>query len=334
MQFNETDLAFATRLMEQEGYFYFFEHGAAGHKLIIANQASAFKDIPGAAMHLGGDIDATLVTDWSRPAHTARGKMKLKDYDPEQPDTLLQAEKTHHAEDRRHPQREDFRWPANTFHSGTVADRSQWEMEAAEAQASLFEGASRFGRLVPGGKFTLVAAPRAPMTAPTSCAPSAITRPTTPGCRRAAQPPTPTISPAFSPPCPGVSQWPRRARAWRAIHTALVLGPQHNAGDAIKSQDGEEIYTDKLGRVKVRFYWDHRAEATGGQSVWARVIQPWAGKGWGAQFIPRVGTEVAVAFVDGDPDRPIVIGGLYNGRDTPIYSAGEKTKSGFRSRST
>jgi type VI secretion system secreted protein VgrG len=84
----------------------------------------------------------------------------------------------------------------------------------------------------------------------------------------------------------------------------------------------------------VRFYWDHRREATGGDAIWARVIQPWAGKGWGAQFIPRVGTEVAVAFVDGDPDRPIVIGGLYNGRDNPIYTKADKTKSGFRSRSS
>src|SRR5262249_16667037 len=107
------------------------------------------------------------------------------------------------------------------------------------------------------------------------------------------------------------------------IHVAIVLGPQ-----------GEEIYTDDLARVKVRFYWDHRDEATDSESVWARVIQPWAGKGWGAQFIPRVGTEVAVAFVDGDPDRPIVVGGLYNGRDTPIYSKDDKTKSGFRTRSS
>jgi type VI secretion system secreted protein VgrG len=102
----------------------------------------------------------------------------------------------------------------------------------------------------------------------------------------------------------------------------------------IKSQDGEEIYTDQYGRVKVRFYWDHRGEATGAHAVWARVIQPWAGKGWGAHFIPRVGTEVAVAFVDADPDRPIIIGGLYNARDMPIWPVAEKTKSGFRSRTS
>jgi type VI secretion system secreted protein VgrG len=86
--------------------------------------------------------------------------------------------------------------------------------------------------------------------------------------------------------------------------------------------------------VKVRFFWDHRSEATDAQDVWARVIMPWAGNGWGAQFIPRIGTEVAVAFVDGDPDRPIVVGGLYNDQMTPIYASSDKTKSGFRTRSS
>jgi type VI secretion system secreted protein VgrG len=148
---------------------------------------------------------------------------------------------------------------------------------------------------------------------------------------------TPTYSNSFT--CfPSPTTWRQHMITARprmdGVHTALVMGPQSDKDTDIKSQDGEEIHTDDHGRVKVRFYWDHRREATGGDAVWARVIQPWAGKGWGAQFIPRVGTEVAVAFVDGDPDRPIVIGGLYNGRDTPIYSKADKTKSGFRSRSS
>ena len=118
------------------------------------------------------------------------------------------------------------------------------------------------------------------------------------------------------------------------IYAALVMGPQSSAQSTIAVQSGEEIYTDDMARVKVRFYFDWRAESTGSNAVWARVIQPWAGKGWGAQFIPRVGTEVAVAFVDGDPDRPIVIGGLYNGAQAPIYLTADKTKSGIRTRST
>src|SRR5260370_10420087 len=85
------------------------------------------------------------------------------------------------------------------------------------------------------------------------------------------------------------------------LHTAIVLGPS-----------GEEIHTDDQGRIKIRFFWDWREDATADSSDWARVVQPWAGNQWGGQFIPRVATKDAVAFMDGDPDPPIVIGGLAN----------------------
>ena len=271
--------------------------------------------------------------DASRARHTARGKMKLKVYDPEKPDTVLQAEKATTLTTGGKDQRDDFRWPANTFQSSSVTERSQWEMEAAEAEASQFDGASKFARLVPGGKFKLSSRPASPyddtyvlrMVSHQASDESWLTAGATPAYANQF-----VCFPASVPwRQPMVTPRPRMD----GIHTALVLGPQHGKAAAVKSQDGEEIHTDALGRVKVRFYWDHREEATGGQAVWARVVQPWAGKGWGAQFIPRVGTEVAVAFVDADPDRPIVIGGLYNGRDSPIFSDQEKTKSGFRTRS-
>ncbi len=335
VQFNESDLHFATRLMEEEGYFYFFEHEETAHRLIVANQNTAFKDIQGASMHMhGGDTDGTLITSWSRTAATARGRMKLKDYDPENPDTALQAEKATTLKTGGAPQRDDFRWPALTFHDTTVADRSGWEMEAAEARASLYEGASQFGRLVAGGKITIADKPATPANgayairgvAHHATDESWLTQGGTASYanRFTALP--------FGVPWRQPMATPRPRM--EGIHTALVLGQNTGSGQQPKSQEGEEIFTDSLARVKVRFYWDHRAEATGGGACWARVVQPWAGKGWGAQFVPRVGTEVAVAFVDGDPDRPIVIGGLYNGRDTPIYSSDEKTKSGFRSRSS
>jgi type VI secretion system secreted protein VgrG len=108
------------------------------------------------------------------------------------------------------------------------------------------------------------------------------------------------------------------------LYSAVVIGPE-----------GEEIHTDKLGRIKVRLRWDHLSSATAGGSIWVRVVQPWAGNGWGWQFLPRVGTEVAVAFMDGDPDRPVVVGGLYNGDQTPPFAlTGQKTVSGLRTRSS
>ncbi len=324
VQFNETDLHFATRLMEEEGWFYFFEHEASKHTLVIANQNQAFKAIAGADLHtVGGETEGTYVGDFNHAAVTARGKMKFKDYDPVKPDTLLENEQPTTLKTAGAPTRDDFRWPALTFETDTVTDRTKREMEAAEATASLFDGTTRFGGIVPGGKFTLASQPASPYD-DTYVVQSTIHQVSDETWITGGG--TADYSNRFT--CfPASVTWRQPLITPRprmdGIHTAIVLGP-----------DGEEIYTDDLARVKVQFYWDHRKDATPDMAVWARVIMPWAGKGWGAQFIPRVGTEVAVAFVDGDPDRPIVVGGLYNGRDTPIYSKADKTKSGIRTRTS
>ena len=335
VQFDETDLQFAARLMEEEGYFYFFRHTDSAHTLIVANQNAAFTDIPTGTLHLRAGVEGSkLITDWSRGAATARGKMKLQDYDPENADTPVQAEKPTTLTTGGASQRDDFRWPALTFDNSMATNRTQWEMEAAEARAALYDGASQFGGLVPGGKINLADQPALPTNGSyavrvVSHHASDDTWLTQGGTASYAN--RFTVLP-FAVPWRQPMATPRPRMT--GIHTALVLGPDTASGQAVQSNGQEEIFTDDLARVKMRFYWDHRSEATGGGACWARVVQPWAGKGWGAQFLPRVGTEVAVAFVDGDPDRPIVIGGLYNGRDTPIYAKADKTKSGFRSRSS
>jgi len=340
VQFNESDLTFATRLMEEEGWFYFFQHEEKKHTLVIANQNVAFQDIDDATLFLvGGDDDTYKLLDFNHAAGTARGKMTYRDYDPTKPDTLLHNEQPTKLQTGGKNARDHFRWPAVTFDNSTVADRTRWEMQAAEAAAALYHGASHFGGMVAGGKFTVDSKPANPdydgsyVVRSVSHHASDDTWLTDGGSALysntfVAFPVTGKSAVTWRQ--PRVTPRPRM----EGIHTALVMGPQHSKDAQIKSQSGEEIYTDDLARVKVRFYWDWRGESTGDASCWARVIQPWAGKGWGAQFIPRVGTEVAVAFVDGDPDRPIVIGGLYNGRDTPVYADAEKTKSGIRTRSS
>jgi type VI secretion system secreted protein VgrG len=107
------------------------------------------------------------------------------------------------------------------------------------------------------------------------------------------------------------------------VYSAVVIGPE-----------GKDIFSDALGRVKVRFPWDRRQESTPDGSIWVRVIQSWAGLRFGCQFLPRVGSEVAVAFVDGDIDRPVIVGCLFNGREKPIFPPKvDETKSGIRTRS-
>ncbi len=336
VQFNETDLHFATRLMEEEGWFYFFQHTDSAHTLVIAKDNSSFTAVPNATLRIGGANAAENpeVTGFTKSSSTVIGKWTLNDYDPENPTTALKSEQPTTLKTTGAATRDAFRWPALTAAAATVTDRAEFEMQAAEAAASLFEGVTSFGALVAGGTFTLSSRPANDFDDTYAL------RGVTHQARDDSwlnQGGSANYSCQFSCFLNSV-KWrqPMTTRRPRmdGIHTGLVLGPDTAVAAAIKMQDGEEIHTDDLGRVKVRFFWDTRGEATGGNAVWARVVQPWAGNGWGAQFIPRVGTEVAVSFVDGDPDRPMVLGGLYNGVAAPIYLKADKTKIGFRTRST
>src|SRR5690606_6858365 len=109
----------------------------------------------------------------------------------------------------------------------------------------------------------------------------------------------------------------------RGPQTAIVVGPA-----------GEEIHTDDFGRVRVQFHWDRVGRKDQKSSCWVRVAQSWAGKQWGTSFIPRVGMEVVVGFLEGDPDRPLVIGAVYNADNMPPYGPDSKTQSGIKTRSS
>jgi type VI secretion system secreted protein VgrG len=335
VQFNETDYAFALRLMEQEGWYYYFEHTDQKHTLVVTDKNATFQNIPNSTLHLAvNDNDLGGILDWKQPVRTTTGSFAMGDYDPENPGTKLYNMQKTVLKAGGADARDVYRWPALTNANTIVEGRSKFQIEAAEAATSLYQGTSHFGGLVPGAKFTLTNTPAGPDDG------AFVLR----SVRHVIEDSTWISNDGNVAYRNGFEAF-KTATTWReplatprprmeGVHSALVMGPQSNAATDIKMQSGEEIYTDDLARVKVRFYWDWRAEATGSASVWARVIQPWAGNGWGTQFIPRVGTEVAVAFVDGDPDRPIVIGGLYNGVSAPIYSKADATKTGIRTRSS
>ena len=336
VQFNESDLHFATRLMEEEGWFYFFQHAAGAHTLVIANANTAFQAISGATLYLlGGGDDTYQLLDFNQAAITVRGKMTFSDYDPENPDTQLDSEQPTVLATGGGPARDHFRWPALSFDQRHHHQPHEVGNGSGRGRGVTVRRGQPFRRHGGRRKVHHHQQARQPVRRHLCVA-----RRDAPGLGRylaepgAARPRIRTGSWPSPRRPPGASRWSRRGRAWTASTPRWSWGRRAVRRPTIKSQSGEEIYTDDLARVKVRFYWDHRGESTGDASIWARVIQPWAGKGWGAQFIPRVGTEVAVAFVDGDPDRPIVIGGLYNGRDTPIYAKTEATKSGIRTRSS
>jgi type VI secretion system secreted protein VgrG len=325
VQFNETDLQFATRLMEETGLYYFFEHSADQHTFVVADSNNAFQPIPDGTLRFNANIRGEdVLTAWHSPRATIHGQVTLKDYDPTQPSKMLEATDDGAQDIPGAKSRDVFLWPAATFDHGIVAGRSKFMMDAAMASDAVVSGAGAFRPLTAGATFTLEADADAGIQgasyavrwmsfeavdeswstdgAPAFYANSFESFDTSTQWRQ-----------PFSVPKPDMG----------GVHSGIVLGPQ-----------GEEIYTDEYGRVKVQFFWDHWNEATADLSIWARVVQPWAGNGWGTQFIPRVGTEVAVAFMNGDADHPVVLGGLYNGQQMPIYPVAEKTKSGLRTRSS
>ena len=325
VQFNETDLQFATRLLEESGYFYFFEHEAGQHTLVVTDNNDAFPDIPGASLRFDANITGEdVLTAWNRPTGTTHGKVTLKDYDPIQPSRNLQAQDEGDQDVSGASKRDVFIWPAATHDTKVVATRSQLMIQAAVASVAVVNGAGAFRPLVAGGTYILE---QDPLTQEqnvkhvvrwmsfeavdeswsTDGAPAFYAN------SFECFPATVTWRQPFSVDRPDMS----------GVHSAIVLGPK-----------GQEIYTDDYGRVKVQFFWDYRKEATADKAIWARVVQPWAGNRWGWQFTPRIGSEVAVAFIDGDADRPVVLGGLYNGDQMPIFKESEKTKGGLRTRST
>lgn len=324
VQYNETDLAFVTRLMEEEGYFYFFEHKDNAHTLVIANANTAFAVIPESAMRVSPDGQGLVdcLTAWEPAKSVAHGRVRLTDYDHTAPGKALDASTSTVFSTAQAARRDVTRWPAGTTDPQEVNARVRRRIEAAEAAASLIAGKGGHGGFVPGGKFNVTeSGARDGEYVVRGVTHRARDESWVAGGQKQSYENDFTAFPA-------ATAWRDRLSVPRprmdGIYSGKVIGVP-----------GEEIYTDKYGRVKVRLMWDARPDATADGAIWVRVMQAWTANTWGWHFLPRVGTEVAVGFMDGDPDRPVVLGGLFNGNDMPVFPLpDQKTKSGLRTRSS
>jgi type VI secretion system secreted protein VgrG len=324
-QYNETDLHFIQRLLEQEGFYYVFEQSAGDHIMVVTNQNQSFPASPKpvlSVIHEGNNID--VLSEWRAMRATATGSVRLMDYNPS-PNTLPDGTTTASPSVTGDAQRDVMMWPALATVASEVTARTKIAIEAATAEAALIETAGSNHTLGAGSRFTLFRDPFTGASSVDHIIRSASHR----GSDDSWCTSTPAVEYANALTVfPATTTWREKQLARRpqmaGIFTAIVLG-----------ESGEEIHADSLGRIKVRLKWDHRSDTVAGQAVWVRVIQPWAGTAWGYQYLPRVGFEVAVSFMDGDPDRPVVVGGFYNGTNTiPFAVPAEQTKSGFRTRST
>lgn len=323
VQYGETDFDFICRLMEEEGIFYWFEHADGEHKLVLADDSSNHKNCP--ELHKlryhpvqreHKEEDDVLHTCRFEHAVVPRG-FGVNDYNFETPSTDLAQTSTSSRKSKTTYAVSETTlktWPGRYDASGVGTKFAKTRLQALELPERLLVGEGSCRSLIAGYKITLSKHARDDVNGDWVIRDLFITGAHNGYTTRL------TAFPAdipFRPPM--VTPKPRIF----STQTALVTGP-----------DGEEIHTDKYGRVLVTFHWASEEEDGPKDSCWIRVAQGWAGKSWGTLFLPRVGQEVVVSFLDGDPDRPLITGAVYNGENLPPYLPGEKTKSTIKSRSS
>ena len=328
VQYRETDFAFVCRLMEQYGIFYFFEHSSDDHQLIMADSRSSLKDVEGLStlpyIPLAGQ-DRRMeehVETWSAGRRFRTGKIELKDYDYEKPGAKLLSDANGTA-GYTHSDMEFYDYPGKYKEQGDGDKFAKIHLEAeqcldqrrwAEGDApSLQPGelTKLDGQLKPSEnvQYMVVSCTHNLYTEHYRTADGLMPDRIYKGVYEFAEAGRPYRMPIETPK-PFI----------RGIQTAKVVGKQ-----------GEEIDVDEEGRILVQFYWDRKKV----QSCRVRIAQTWSGKNWGAIFIPRIDMEVVVEYLEGNPDRPLVTGCVYNGDNkVPYPLPDEKTKTGWKTDSS
>jgi type VI secretion system secreted protein VgrG len=332
VQYRETDFNFISRLMEQEGIYYYFTHEEGKHTLVMADSYSAHNRVPGfdEVPYYPPDESSLRERDhiskWSVAQAVQPGAFAHNDFDFVAPRKNLLTKrsdpKPHEAADL-----EVYDYPGEYTESGDGEGYARIRLEEMHAGYETVQADGNARGLASGALFNLVNYPRddqnreylimsAEYRLQSDLFGSAGAAPEGPvfQCSLTAMDAQTPFRPPRTTPKP-IVQGPQ---------TAIVVG-----------KAGEEIWTDQYGRVKVQFHWDRYGKSDENSSCWVRVSHPWAGKNWGAVAIPRIGQEVIMEFLEGDPDQPIITGRVYNGDQMPPYGlpAGAVV-SGIKSNST
>jgi type VI secretion system secreted protein VgrG len=332
VQYRETDFNFVSRLMEEDGIYYFFKHEGTKHTLILADSYSAHDAPPGYEKlpyyppdeHRTKDID--YVDRWETQHRIQPGGYALTDYDFERPRANL-LEKLSVPNDHPKADFEIFDYPGEYALTKNGPDYVRMRHEELNAEYARADGHTNARGVLVGGLLTLTDHPVEEQNKEYLVV-SARYELKTHDAQSGAEIPDEQVSETFF----TVMESSRPFRTARLTRKPIVHGPQTAT---VVGKDGEEIWTDSYGRVKVKFHWDRYAKGDESSSCWVRVAQVWAGSGWGGIHIPRIGQEVIIDFLEGDPDAPIITGRVYNADNMPPYALpGNQTQSGLRSHST
>lgn len=338
VQYNESDFHFLSRLMEEEGIYYFFTHEDGKHTMVLADAYSAHTLVSGEAGN--GEVpyqerateEEESITDWTLTRQLQSGTYVHRNFDFTKPRQDLTAQKSITRQNQQSTF-EVFHYPGSHLTTGDGQTRAGTRIEELQAPWELVSGKTDAVEFSPGALFKLVNYPlesqnreylivqanyEVTMEIDTAAADDGPTEGGLPGttfaCRFVASHSQRPFRTASITPRPVI----------RGPQTALVVG-----------QSGEEIWTDAHGRVRLHFHWDRLGQKNETSSCWVRVAQVWAGKSFGIVQIPRIGDEVIVDFLEGDPDQPIVIGRVYNADQTPPYTLpANQTQSGIKTHSS
>jgi type VI secretion system secreted protein VgrG len=327
VQYRETDFNFVSRLMEQEGIYYYFDHEDGKHTLVLADSLSAHDVFPDYATipyrpESQSAPDREIITDWVLAKAVQSGVYVLNDFDYDKPKKPLLA-KSQLIAKHAVADSEVYDYPGEYLEYGDGETYTKTRIEELHARHEIGTGQATARGLQTGSTFKLADYPRHDqnreyLTTGTSyhfqvsefestgsgaggefcrCTFTAI--PSDVAYRSERTTPKPLI---------------------QGVQTAIVVGPS-----------GDEIYTDEHARVKVQFHWDRNGKNDENSSCWVRVSHANAGKGWGSMITPRIGQEVIVEFLEGDPDRPIVTGRVYNGDQRAPFADDQGVVSGVKS---
>ena len=322
VQHNESDLNFISRLLEEDGIAYFFEQKDGKHILQIVDEAHAYQECAetDVTYSRGNQVD-TQITRWLHNYEFRKGKWSLNDYDFKQPGKSQLQTTASTSEFANVEEYEHYEYAPYYDFSG-LRDLSKKRIEAEEIPMNIIKSSSNCSSFYAGGTFNLKNHPvteetgtylitsihhsayensylhddgsQSGYTNDFTCIPGKVHY----------RPPLMHPKPVMSGP-----------------QSAIVVGPP-----------GEEIYVDEFGRIKVQFHWDRIGKNDENSTCYIQVMQPWAGSGWGTSFIPRIGMEVVVNYYNGDVDRPIIIGTVYNNDNKPPFES--KTQMGIKTHST
>lgn len=315
LQYHESDLNFIHRLLAEEGLWYYFDHQPEGSVMVVVDANQSCTALPGKPelRHTpdGGVAHDTFIKDLEVVEQLATGAFRQRDYTFRRPADRLET----FQEFGKRPELEIYRYPGRYKADAAGTPFSRIWLQAKQCRTTELLAAGNHMPFCPGKTIAITSDTRPELAGTylivdvrhSGSQPQSLEQYGGEGSSTYAN--TATLIPVSVPFRTDIPTKPNVL----GPQTAMVVGPP-----------GEEIYVDEYARVKVQFHWDRYGARNEHSSAWVRVSQPWAGGGWGGMFIPRIGHEVIVDFLDGDPDQPIITGRVYNAASMPPYKLPDK----------